>query len=288
MNAVRRRQARNFEKEVSTFAATAATVPDPDFLDSEDELKRPGPNYSDVSHGTYGQPPMEAITMRDMGGVSAAVGEIYPPRRDGDASAGSSAAGMGPYGVAGIGVARSRSGNTGYNSANAGYNPFAAGLQEGGSPYPQFVLGPQDTYGTAGPGGPFGRGNMEIGATMIPSGQPQPYSQRSPPPRQEYTNLGRSKSDSTDATHFSTPSQSPHTPDSQPQASYSVRQMSSSRSPPPTRANLYNPYPKEQPTHVVEHTGESSDAYGGYVVDDDEVDEEVPKRVLKVSLQFLG
>ena len=217
--------------------------------------------------------------MRDMGGHSTGVGEIYDPYAAG--------------GAAGIGVARARSARV--NPGNAAYNPYAAALQEGGSPYPQFAMGPHDTYGAAGAGGPFGRGNMELGATIIPSGQQQqqPYSQRSPPP-QEYTNLGRSKSNSTAATHLSTPSQS-HTPNySQPQPSYPVGQMSPpvrQMSPPrstPTPAVLPNPYTKEHPTHKVEPSGGSADdaAYGGYVVDDPDEEEEVPKRVLKVSSVF--
>ena len=214
--------------------------------------------------------------MRDMGGHSTAVGEIYDPYAAG--------------GAAGIGVARARSARA--NLANAAYNPYAAALQEGGSPYPQFAMGPHDSYGAAGAGGPFGRGNMEVGAAIIPSGQQQPYSQRSPPP-QEYTNLGHSQSNSTAATHLSTPSQS-HTPNySQPQPSYPVRQVSPpvrEMSPPRTTSTpaiLPNPYAKEHPTHKVEPSAGSADdaAYGGYVVDDVE-EEEVPKRVLKVCYFF--
>ena len=197
--------------------------------------------------------------MRDMG-HSTAVGEIYEPHG----------------GAAGIGVARARSARV--NGANGAYNPYAAALQEGGSPYPQF-MGPQA-------GGPFGRGNMELGATVVPGGG-QPYPQRSPPP-QEYTNLGRSKSDSTNATLFSTPSQSHTSNYSQSQPSYPERQISPpirQMSPPrftATPANLPNPYSNEHPTHKTEPSGGSADdaAYGGYVVDD--LDEEEPRRVLKV------
>jgi hypothetical protein len=214
--------------------------------------------------------------MRDMG-HSTAVGEIYEPHG----------------GAAGIGVARARSARA--LTTNGAYNPYAAALQEGGSPYPQF-MGPQA-------GGPFGRGNTELGATVIPGGQHQPYPQRSPPP-QEYTNLGRSKSDSTNATLFSTPSQS-HTPNySQSQPSYPERRMSPpirQMSPPrftATPANLPNPYATNE-HHKVEPSGESADdpaydAYGGFVIDDtdDDVDEEVPRerRVLKVcySSFFFG
>ena len=270
INCIRRREARKFDKEL--FLATqeaAATAPNPNFLDDEDdEPKRTG--YSDVSHGTYGQPPMEAFTMRDMGGHSTGVGEIYDPYANG--------------GAAGIGVARARSARL--NLGNAAVNPYAAALQEGGSPYPQFAMGPRDTYGSAGAGGPFGRGNMEIGAPIIPNGQQQqqqPYPQRSPPP-QEYNNLGRSKSNSTAATHLSNPSQS-HTPNySQSQPSYPVRQMSPPRPPrtTPSPAVLPSPYTQVRPSHEKAPSGGSADdaAYGGYV--DEDVDEEVPKRVLKV------
>lgn len=270
VNCIRRRQARKFDKEL--FLATqeaAATAPNPNFLDDEDdEPKRTG--YSDVSHGTYGQPPMEAYNMRDMGSHSTAVGEIYDPYANG--------------GAAGIGVVRARSARA--NPANAALNPYAAALQEGGSPYPQFAMGPRDTYGAAG--GPFGRNNMELGAAIIPSGQQQPpYSQRSPPP-QEYTTVGRSKSNSTAATHLSTPSQS-HTPNysqSQVQPSYPVRQMSPPRTT-PAPGIPPNPYPPHvHASHEMEPSGGSADdaAYGGYVVDD--VEEDVPRRVLKVCFTF--
>lgn len=214
--------------------------------------------------------------MRDMGNHSIAVGEIYDPYAAG--------------GAAGIGVARARSMRL--DPGNPAFNQYAIALQEGGSPYPQF-MGPRDTYGAAGAGGaggPFGRGSMGLGATVIPSGQQQP--QRSPPP-QDYTTLGRSKSNSTADTHLSTPSQS-HTPNySQPQSSYPVRQMSPPR-PTPTPAVLPTPYspvlpnpynPVIYPTSKVEPSRESADdvAYGGYVVDDDDADEEeAPRRVLKV------
>jgi len=157
------------------------------------------------------------------------------------------------------------------------YDPGAAGigLPRGGYPledgrplYPQFAMprdamAPYDSYAD----GPFGRGNMALSAAA--SG---PYS-RSPPPR-EPTNLGRSKSGSTIATHPSHPSTPSHT-SHYPQP-YSVGQTVA----PPS---LPNPYTEEHPTRK-EPLGESPDdgaAYGGYVEDD--VEEEVPKRVLKIA-----
>jgi len=139
---------------------------------------------------------------------------------------------------------------------NAHYDPYAA--LQGGSAYPPFVLAPGDTYG-----GPPGRGN-EHGAAIIPSGQQ--YPQRSPPP-----DLGRSRSTSTAATQLSTPHTSNY-----PQPSYPVADVK------PTPA-LPNPH-TEHSTRKVETPAEAADddaAYGGYVEDD--MEEEVPKRVLKIA-----
>jgi len=205
------------------------------------------------------------------GGHSTGVGEIYDPY----------AAGGPAGGAAGIGLVRARSAR--FDPGDLVSNPYAAALQQGGTPYPQFAVGPYDTtYGAAAAGGPsFGRGN-------IPGG---PYTQRSPPP-QENTNFGRSLSNSTAATRLSAPSQSHTLNFSQP--SHPVRQMSplqqyqstSHHSPPlpETRdGGLPNPYPNEgHPTHKVEPSRESADdAYAGYVEGEEE--EEVPKRVLKIA-----
>lgn len=215
----------------------AATAPNLNFLDDEDdEPKHNG--YSDVSHGTYGQPQMDAF----MRGPS--VGEIYPPYAGNGAGIGAHARAERAHG-------------------NAHYDPYAA--LQGGSAYPPFVLSPGDTYG----GPPPGRGN-ELGAAIIPSGQP--YPQRSPPP-----DLGRSRSTSTAATQPST-QPSPHTAN-YPQPPYPVDVK-----PTPSLPNQYT----EQSTRKVEPpTDAAADddaAYGGYVEDD--VEEEVPKRVLKVCYRF--
>lgn len=226
INIIRRREAKKFDKEL--FLATqeaAATAPNLNFLDDEDdEPKHNG--YSDASHGTYGQPQMDAF----MRGPS--VGEIYPP-----------------YVGNGAGIGAHARNNERVHP-NAHYDPYAA--LQGGSAYPPFVLSPGDTYG-----GPPGRGN-EHGAAIIPSGQP--YPQRSPPP-----DLGRSRSTSTGATQ---PSTSPYPVDVK------------------ATPNYPNPH-TEHSTRKVEPPTEAADddaAYGGYVEDD--VEEEVPKRVLKVCYGF--
>ncbi|KAF8635602.1 hypothetical protein AX15_000242 [Amanita polypyramis BW_CC] len=130
VNFYRRRQAKKFDREIAEAAAEAAAARAPAFLDDENDHYGPGPGsayaakYSDVSHGTYSQPPMsESYGMREMG---PSPGESYDPNMYGGV------AGMGA-GAAGIGVARARSRRDG---------AFAAGLQEGASPYAAFA-GPQ-------------------------------------------------------------------------------------------------------------------------------------------------
>jgi len=141
----------------------------------------------------------------------------------------------------------------GIGARGAHYDPYAAPFQ-GGSPYPPFPMA-RDPYGD-----PPGRSN-EHAAAIIPTGQQ--YPQRSPPP-----DLGRSKSTSTaitDPSHASNYSQ----------PSYSVGEKI---------ANFPNPHNDEEHlSRRVEPQGESADdaAYGGYVEDD--VEEEVPKRVLKIA-----
>ena len=240
-NVIRRRRERKFDKEL--YIATqeaAATAPKINFLDDEDdEPKRNG--YSDASHGTYGQPPMQAYSMRHMGGHV----DEYDP------------------GAAGIGLPR------------GGYP-----LDDGRPLYPQFAMprdamAPYDSYAD----GPFGRGNMALSSAAAAG---LPYS-RSPPPR-DPTNLGRSKSGSTIATHPSHPS-NPSTPShtSHYPQPYSVGQTVA----PPS---LPNPYTEEHPTPPrKEPVVESADdaAYGGLgYVEDDDVEEEAPKRVLKVRYSF--
>jgi len=133
INIVRRRQAREFDREIAEAAKEAAAARAPAFLD--DERDNYGPSgygssfagkFSDVSHGTYSQPPMtEPYGMRGM-----VPGEVYDP-------AIYNAAGMGA-GAAGIGVARARS-----------RRDFAAGLQEGTAPYPAFAGPRYDMHGVS-------------------------------------------------------------------------------------------------------------------------------------------
>lgn len=123
INIVRRRQAQKFDREIAEAAAEAAAARAPAFLDDDTDNYGPGgyggafaTKFSDVSHGTYSQPPMtESYGMREM-----VPGEVYDPAIYGVAGVGA--------GAAGIGVARARS-----------RGDFAAGLQEGASPYPAFA-----------------------------------------------------------------------------------------------------------------------------------------------------
>jgi len=149
-----------------------------------------------------------------------------------------------PYAGNGAGIGAHARGNERVHG-NAHYDPYAA--LQGGSAYPPFVLSPGDTYG-----GPP-RGN-EHGAAI-----PQ------------YPDLGRSRSTSTADNQPSSP---PHT------SNYTQQPYPVDVKPIP---NLPNPY-TEQSTRKVEPPADAADddaAYGGYVEDD--VEEEVPKRVLKIA-----
>jgi hypothetical protein len=123
INIIRRRQAQKFDCEITEAAAEAAITHAPAFLDDDTDNYGPGgygvafaAKYSDVSHGTYSQPPMtESYGMREM-----VPGEVYNPAIYGVTGIGA--------GAVGIGVARARS-----------RGDFAAGLQEGASPYPAFA-----------------------------------------------------------------------------------------------------------------------------------------------------
>jgi hypothetical protein len=91
INIIRHRQAQKFDREIAEAAAEAAVARAPAFLDDDTNNYGPGgyggafaAKYSDVSHGTYSQPPMtESYGMREM-----VPGEVYDPAI---------------YGVAGIG-----------------------------------------------------------------------------------------------------------------------------------------------------------------------------------------
>lgn len=268
-NVIRRHRAKKFDKEL--FAATqeaAATAPARNILEDDDydsDVKPGygpgyggggngynGKTYSEGSHGQYDRP---------MDPYNVPVRE-YDPNDPRDSNA------------AGIGVFRARSANTKYSNVTP--NIYAAALQDGESPYPNFALGPNATYGT---GAPFGRGpsnNPEFAASR---GRQQQYPQQSPPP-QENDVLGRSKSNSTAATHVPAPSlsHSPSYSQQQQQQPYPVRQMSPPR---PTAAPGFpTPHAQVYPSHQVQPSGESttsSAAYGGL----DEEEEEKP-RVLKV------
>ena len=304
-NAVRRRRAHAFDKELIAATQEAAnTSANPHLLDDDEDPDRFKSNYSggygggnnngyntngrysdNDSHGTHNQPPMEEAFMRDMS-MGVPVGGIYNPFAGaGDPYAAGAAAVAGGAGAAGIGTLyRARS--------TDGPNTYA---QERESPYPKFAI-PPDTYNTG----------------MIPRGQ-QPYSQQYPqqgPPSQDYPLLGRTKSGST-TQHSSTPVSSNY------QQSFPMRTMSppqnslvSSSSvvgPSTPSPNLpqqqQQPYeaPVANPTAKDGDDGED-DAYGGYVVesptahahatdpkesDDDDADDDVmPKRVLKVLFYF--
>lgn len=237
INIVRRHKARKFDKEL--FLATqdaAATAPDLNFPD-DDERK------DNVYPEVYGQ--SEIYGQSDGYGHSEVYGQPDVYGQPMDAFRRAPAGGEfyhHPGNGAGIGAHR---------LGNVHYGPYE-------SAYPPY---PGDSYG-----GPPGVNNVHA-APIIPTGHQ--YPQRSPPP-----DLGRSKSNSTAASHSAPSHYSNH-----PQPSAAA-------------AALPNPHTEER-DRKPKSSGESADdalayggaAYGGYVESD--VEEEPPKRVLKVCYVFL-
>jgi hypothetical protein len=121
-NAIRRRRALQFDKDVAEAAAAAANAKVPVFDDDVYSGKCQLTGYSDGSHGTYGQPPLNT----DSYGMS----EIHPYDTYNAGAAGVGAAVM---------RARSRkdvpdmAGMAGYDT-----NGVVAGYGEQSSPYPAF------------------------------------------------------------------------------------------------------------------------------------------------------
>ncbi|KAG6852711.1 hypothetical protein C0991_009638 [Blastosporella zonata] len=272
-NIIRRRRAKQFDREVEEAAAEAAKAPAPIFLDDDgDDYYNPqqqqqhtgyspsngysasngyggvAEGYSDVSsHGTYSQPPLsqETYGMREMG---PAPGELYS-------------------GAAGVGVARARSTRDG---------AFATGLQEGATPYPAFA-GPgayqSGAYGAGGgganadlldatgmgvgagvgAGGGLGRG-MSLNHHSIPPHpaalatgytgydlQSQPGYYPNPYPQQQQQDLSRNTS------------------------AYTGTTLASSSSPPPKEQQSYGAHYASRPGAVHEQEEGEQDAYGGYM-----------------------
>ena len=268
INIVRRRRAQKFDREIAEAAAEAAVARAPAFLDDDTDNYGPGgyggafaTKFSDVSHGTYSQPPMtESYGMREM-----VPGEVYDPAIYG-------AAGVGA-GAAGIGVARARS-----------RGDFAAGLQEGASPYPAF----------AGP-----RYDMHSVSRSPPPGFAPPNSDlldaaglgvvhRGPPPPQQayqanYNDMGNARSQTAPSLGSSSQSQR-HRQLSPPSAlqpgvqrnmslqSTSLPYASSSPEEPPQSSPLPNPFATSS-NESDEHQDDGSESEP----------EEEPRRVLRVS-----
>ncbi|KAM6501026.1 hypothetical protein JOM56_004040 [Amanita muscaria] len=262
VNCIRRRRAQEFDREIAEAAAEAAAVRAPAFLDDETENYGPGYSgasaygkYSDVSHGTYSQPPMsEAYSMRQMG---PGPGDIY------DTSVYTAAAVVGAgAGAAGIGVARARS-----------RRDFAAGLQEGTSPYPAFA-GPQynDMYNNSRTPPPDFRGGAspDSDADPVRRGLSQQTHQTG------YSNMSRNRS----ANGLSSDGHSSQVPLAlQPRAQ---RNNSVAQSPAPDMVPtvvedpsptdpLPNPFSAATETHDIEDQDES------------EEEEEQPRPVLRVA-----
>ncbi|TFK35422.1 hypothetical protein BDQ12DRAFT_668516 [Crucibulum laeve] len=312
-NGIRRRRAKKFDDEIEAEAAAAAAATAPAFLDDDDDPYGPGgfrggygggayaaggaagaygasrgggggygdqgggggggyanDPYSDVSsHGTYAQPAMstghgETYGMRELSHAPGP-GEIFDPYTAG-------AAGLAGAGAAGIGVARARS------MRDGGY---AAGLQEGASPYPAFAgpSGPshppgQDGY-TGGAGNGFrGPGSAEFdlleaagivpgvgaGAGLVrgksqysPGGSPQ-QGQQQPP----YQDLNRSRSLGSNELYNTTPSPQAYPPTAQPTYPQAKPQgQAPTATTPESYAAHYEP--------GYQSNNGDEDAYGGYV-----------------------
>lgn len=199
-NSIRRRRAKKFDDEIAAAARDAANTEVPHFGYDDDDDFRPGgggaygaggansgAKFSDVSHGTYAQPPMsvsESYGMRELPrhGAGPAPGEYF------DAGGGGYGAAMGAgaaAGAAGIGVARARS------MRDGGY---AAGLQEGSSPYAAFAVpGARNNNGNAPqypPGMIRGAGAPEFDLSRRPS----QYTQQSASDYSSAAALSKSKS----------------------------------------------------------------------------------------------
>jgi len=175
-NGIRRRRAKKFDDDVAAAAHDAANTQVPNF-GYEDEFQpgggasygtSNGAKYSDISHGTYTQPPMtipESYGMRELPhGPGPAPGEYLDPGRLGygvDAAA---------AGAAGIGVARARSMRDG---------SYAAGLQEGASPYVAFAYPSTRNNPENGPQYPPGMIRGTGGPEFDLQRRPSQYTQQS-------------------------------------------------------------------------------------------------------------
>ena len=275
INIVRRRQAQNFDREIAEAAAEAAAARAPAFLDDETDSYGPGGyggaygKFSDVSHGTFSQPPMtESYGMREM-----VPGEVYDPAIYGAPGA----AGVGA-GAAGIGVARARS-----------RRDFAAGLQEGASPYPAFAGPRYDMHsvsrspppGFAPPSSPerdlldaAGLGGRAAG---VHRGPPQQSYQMN------YSDLNKARSLTAPSSDSSNHSQS-YRPFNPPSALQPGVQRNASLQ---TTILPYASGGSEEPPHTsplpnpfASSSGESDEHHDGA---ESEPEEEEPRRVLRVS-----
>lgn len=277
-NAIRRRRAQKFDREIAEAAAEAAQAPAPVFLDDEHDVYGPGAGggyggagqYSDGSHGTYGQQPMsvgssgpESYGMREFGpgpGEFYDHQQTYPP-----------AAAMGA-GAAGIGVARARS----TRDANA----YAAALADGSSPYPAFAAPGaahrQDMYNVP-PGGRHdgrvkGPGSPEyslLEAAGIGGGAAVA---RGPSQQTGHSSLSRNLSQGAGSDGLypasSTTANNPSEYSPPPPESYASHYQPGFNT--SANANAYQPYPPQQPGLSRRKSNASAgfdpdSAYDGYV-----------------------
>ncbi|KAJ3474251.1 hypothetical protein NLI96_g12565 [Meripilus lineatus] len=130
-NAIRRRQAEKFDRDVAEAAAeAAANARSPNFDDDDYGYRDPHQTgYSDGSHGTYGQPPMQAVEPQQHYGMSE-VNQYDPYANTGPVTM------SGAAGIGAAGVNRSK-------SMTAPYNAFA-GPPVNSAPYASASQGMHD------------------------------------------------------------------------------------------------------------------------------------------------
>lgn len=160
-NFIRRRKQVAFDRELQEATRQAAAVSAAPFDDDDDDpyAKRGAygtdlyrdRQYSDTSHGTYGQSPMtvDSYGMREIGHPPIPMGaDVYND----------------PYaaGAAGIGVARARSMRLDGQGSLARQPDFSAALSEGGAPYAAFAA-PKPGNLPGGTGDPYAvTQNLEV------------------------------------------------------------------------------------------------------------------------------
>ena len=165
-NAVRRRRAKKFDREIADAAEEARKAPtDPDFFHPEDDFTSGYDGYSggsrsvytDHTHGTYSQQPLRPVESYGMSELNSGANDPYAVAGVGAGMAGMGAgAGMaaGNAGIGAAGLNRSRSTTAPYNAfAGPGAYPRSAPVQTE-NPFHDAPPMPANYPGTYGQGQP--------------------------------------------------------------------------------------------------------------------------------------